>query len=69
MVEIKTLCSNCLSPLTCNWPKEMNWGGQTVSAEQYITNALNSEYVKICCDTCLDEMPDVDMEKMQVEYI
>lgn len=55
--------------MTCEWPEEMNWAGDTVSATQYMINALNSDYVYIACDKCLDEMPDVDFEKMEIEYI
>jgi hypothetical protein len=66
---IKTLCTRCQAPMTCDWPEEMNWGGQTVPAEQYMANALNSDYAVIACDKCLDEMPDVDFDKMQIEYI
>jgi hypothetical protein len=47
----------------------MNWQGETVSAIEYMANALNSDDVQILCDECLDNFPDVDMEKMEVEYI
>jgi hypothetical protein len=47
----------------------MNWGGESVSAIEYMANALNSEDVQILCDHCLDELPDIEMEKMEVEYI
>jgi len=67
--SIKTLCTRCQTPMTCEWPEEMNWAGETVSAAQYMANALNSDYSFIACDKCLDEMPDVDFEKMQVEYL
>jgi hypothetical protein len=68
-VLIKTLCTRCLEPLVCEWPEEMNWGGNTVTAHEYMANAMNSEDVKICCDDCLDTMPDVDLDKMEVMYI
>ena len=69
LVSIKTLCTNCQDPLECHWPERMNWGGENVSAIEYMANAINSDDVKILCDQCLDEFPDVDMEKMEVEYI
>jgi hypothetical protein len=47
----------------------MNWGGESVSAIEYMANALNSDDVQILCDQCLDELPDIDMENMEVEYI
>ena len=47
----------------------MNWGGEDVSAIEYMANALNSDDTLILCDDCLDNFPDVDMENMEVEYI
>jgi hypothetical protein len=64
LVNIKTLCTICQEPLVCEWPEEMNWAGENVSATQYMANALNSDFVKICCDKCLDEMPDYEMAEM-----
>ena len=69
LVSIKTLCTNCQDPLECHWPERMNWGGENVSAIEYMANAINSDDVQILCNQCLDELPDVDMEKMEVEYI
>jgi hypothetical protein len=66
---IKTLCTRCQEPMTCEWPEEMNWAGEVVTAHQYMANALNSRDVMITCDACLDNMPDVDFSKMEVEYI
>jgi hypothetical protein len=47
----------------------MNWQGETVSAIEYMAHALNSDDVQILCDQCLDELPEVEMENMEVEYI
>ena len=69
LTSIKTLCTSCQHPLTCEWPNQMNWQGETVSAIEYMANALNSDDVQILCDECLDNFTDVDMEKMEVEYI
>lgn len=69
LTSIKTLCTCCQQPLTCEWPNQMNWQGETVSAIEYMANALNSDDVQILCDECLDNFPDVDIENMEVEYI
>jgi hypothetical protein len=71
IVKMKTLCTRCLDPLEVEWSEEMNWGGETVTAQQYMANALNSESIQICCDTCLDEMPDFDFNdsSLVVEYL
>ena len=71
IVKMKTLCTRCLDPLEVEWSEEMNWRGETVTAQQYMANALNSEFIKICCDTCLDEMPDFDFNdpSLVVEYL
>jgi hypothetical protein len=69
LLKIKTLCTNCLDPMVCEWPEKMNWQGTEVSAQEYMGNALRTNYIKICCDKCLDEMQDVDMENMIMEMI
>ena len=69
LVQIKTLCTNCLDPMVCEWPEKMNWGGTEVTAIEYMANAIRSNHIKIYCDKCLDEMPDVDMENMIMEMI
>lgn len=69
LTSIKTLCTNCLGPMTCEWPNEMNWQGQTVSAIEYMAYALNSEDSQILCDQCLDNYDIFDQENMEVEFI
>jgi hypothetical protein len=69
LISIKTLCTNCQGSLECQWPERMNWGGEDVSAIEYMANALNSDDTLILCDDCVDNFPDVDTENMEVEYI
>ena len=69
LTSIKTLCTNCLTPLVCEWPSQMNWGGDSVPAVEYMANALSSEDVQILCDDCLSELPDIGMDNMEIEYI
>jgi len=49
----------------------MNWAGETVTAHEYMVKALNSDFAKICCDKCLDEMSDFDFSdpNYNVEYL
>jgi hypothetical protein len=70
-VKIKTLCTTCLDPLEVEWPEQMNWAGEIVTAHEYMARALNSDFAKICCDKCLDEMPDFDFSdpNYNVEYV
>ena len=44
----------------------MTFGGAPVSAAEYMSKALMSERVLICCDKCLSEMPDVAVEDMRL---
>lgn len=61
IVRLDTLCTLCKKPITCEWPLTMEWGGETVTAQEYLARALRSEKVFICCDSCLEVMPDVDL--------
>lgn len=65
---IKTLCTDCLSSLECEWPEIMNWGGKEVSAEEYMANSLNSDSHRILCDDCMDKLMTVP-EGMEIKYI
>jgi hypothetical protein len=49
----------------------MNWAGEIVTPHEYMAKALNSDFAKICCDKCLDEMPDFDFSdpNYTVEYV
>jgi hypothetical protein len=65
---IKTLCTDCLSSLECEWPEIMNWGTEEVSAEEYMANSLNSDTHRILCDDCMDILM-TNPQGVQVEYI
>lgn len=62
---LSTLCSQCQKPLTCQWDKEMTFGGEKVTASEYMARALRSKNVQIVCDDCLQKMPDVRVEDMR----
>lgn len=66
MSTIKTLCTRCQTPIMCEWPHEMTFGGEPVTPEEYMARALRSEQVMVCCDQCLSEMPDVKLEDMRL---
>jgi hypothetical protein len=36
-----------------------------IPAEEYLARALRSDSIFICCDKCLSEMPDVNMDDIQ----
>jgi hypothetical protein len=44
----------------------MKLGERTVPALDYVAHALRSESVYICCDKCLEEMPDVKLEDLRI---
>lgn len=62
--HLKTLCTRCQSPLDCDWPTEMTFGGKACTAEEYMAKTLRSDYVGVYCDTCLEKMPDVKLEDL-----
>ena len=66
MQIIKTLCTRCQTPITCEWSDEMTFGGEKVTAQEYMAKALQSERVFIACDKCLAEMPDVKLEDLRL---
>lgn len=66
MTTFRTLCTRCLTPIDCEWPDEMKLGERTVPALDYVAHALRSESVYICCDKCLEEMPDVKLEDLRI---
>ena len=64
--EFTTLCSRCLIKIECNWPDKMTWDGRPVPCLEYVANALRSTNVMICCDDCLEKMPDVELEDLKI---
>lgn len=64
---LKTLCFECGVPLECYWPETMTWAGEPVSREEFMTNALRHERVRVVCDDCLAKMPDVKLEDLRWE--
>lgn len=66
MQTLKTLCTRCQAPITCEWPDNMTFGGESVTPTEYMAMALQSERVSIVCDQCLSEMPDVKLEDMRL---
>lgn len=64
-MTIKTLCSRCREPLICEWPDMMTFGGRAVSPIDYMSAALRTRNVLVCCDKCLSEMPDVKVEQIR----
>jgi hypothetical protein len=65
---IKTLCTQCLNPLECEWDEQMQWAGQMIPAEDYMGNILKSETHSVLCDECMDILMTIP-EGMEIEYI
>jgi len=66
-VHVKTRCTKCQNPIDCYWPKEMSYAGLSVTPQEYMALALQSEGVGIYCDDCLEKMPDVKLEDLCYE--
>lgn len=66
MATIKMLCTRCLAPITQDWPDRMVFAGVECSAQEYVAQALRSESVYIVCEKCLNEMPDVRLEDLNI---
>lgn len=63
----KTLCTRCLAPIDCEFPAQMTWVGEVIPTREYIANALRSKNVWICCDDCMEKMPDVNLEDLKIQ--
>ena len=68
MQIIKTLCTRCQKPITLEWPDRMDFGGETVTAQEYLDRALSSNSVYVACDDCLAAMPDVKLDELHLVY-
>jgi hypothetical protein len=66
-VRLKTLCTECQRPLDCHWPPEMTFAGKPCTPVEYISKALQHDKIFICCDDCLQKMPDVKIEDLFYE--
>jgi hypothetical protein len=65
-VHLKTLCTECQKPVDCYWPPMTTWGGKPCTAAEYMAKVLQSESHGIYCDDCLEKMPDVKLEDIQI---
>jgi hypothetical protein len=66
MQTLKTLCNVCQAPMTCEWPDNMTYGGEAVTAREYMEKALRNDKTLIVCEECLAKMPDVNLEDMRL---
>jgi hypothetical protein len=44
----------------------MEFGGEAVTAREYMARALRNDKTLVVCDDCLAEMPDVKLEDMRL---
>lgn len=62
LVELKTLCSKCLNPLTLHWPSIVTFGGERMKAVEALQRSLLNDKVLVCCDSCISSLPDVTVD-------
>jgi hypothetical protein len=51
-------CDKCGEPLELHWPELNQWGDEWVSVDEYLTRAKAHPRSWVCCDDCLNVMPD-----------
>jgi len=56
-----------MAPIECQWPDQMKLGNRVVSTPEYVAYTLRSKNVYICCDDCLEKMPDIKIEDL-IDY-
>lgn len=64
VVTLRTLCTECQTPIVCEWPEEMSWAGLSVTPQEYMANAIRNQSTEILCDACLQRRPDVRVEDL-----